>query len=287
MSNQRFRNFCFTLNNYTNEELKYIQELGLKEYRYIIVGQEIAPSTGTPHLQGFVIWNNAKSLKASIKKLPKRAHVEVCKGTPYENYMYCNKDGNVVWEHGDRPEKVGQGKRNDLLEIKNKIKNNINIKTLLEEDDIVNYQQLKYAEYLKKYYEVKRDWKTEVKWYYGATGTGKTKTAYEEMVEEAQNEDNIYFSMDTGKWWEGYDAQEYVIIDDMRADFLKYHQLLKLLDRYPYKVETKGSTRQFVAKKIIITSAYHPGEMYQTREDLGQLIRRIDIIKEFKENLTN
>ena len=95
-----------------------------------------------------------------------------------------------------------------MLEIKKKIKKNINIKTLLEEDDIVNYQQLKYAENLKKYYEVKRNWKTEVKWYYGATGTGKTKMAYEEMVEEAQDEDNIYFSMDTGKWWEGYGAQD-------------------------------------------------------------------------------
>ena len=286
MSNKRFRNFCFTLNNYTDEELKQLQKIRLKELKYIIVGQEIAPSTGTPHLQGFLIWNNAKSLSASIKKLPKRSHVEVCKGTPYENMNYCKKDDRVCWEVGDRPEKVGQGKRNDLLEIKKKIKKNIKIKTLLEDDDIINYQQLKYAETLKKYYEVNRHWKTEVKWYYGATGTGKTKTAYEEMVEEAQDEDNIYFSMDTGKWWEGYDAQEYVIIDDMRADFLKYHQLLKLLDRYPYKVETKGSTRQFIAKKVIITSAYHPKQMFQTREDLGQLIRRIDEIKEFKENLT-
>lgn len=283
MPEKRYRNFLFTLNNYTTEELKQLQELGLKEIKYIILGQEIAPTTGTPHLQGFLIWNNAKTKSATIKKLPRRTHVKIANGTPYENYVYCSKDGNVCWEIGDRPEKVGQGKRTDMLEIKKKIKKNINIKTLLEEDDIVNYQQLKYAENLKKYYEVKRNWKTEVKWYYGATGTGKTKMAYEEMVEEAQDEDNIYFSMDTGKWWEGYDAQEYVIIDDMRADFLKFHQLLKLLDRYPYKVETKGSTRQFIPKKIIITSAYHPSKMFRTREDLGQLIRRIDVIKEFKD----
>ena len=281
-STQRHRNYLFTLNNYTNEELKQLQEKGLKEVKYIILGAEIAPKTGTPHIQGFVIWRNAKTEKASRKCLP-RAHVEVCKGTPYENFLYCKKENNVVWELGDRPEKVGQGKRNDMQEIKKKVANNANIKQLLKDDDIMNYQQLKYAEYLKKYYEVKRTWKPDVKWYWGPTGTGKTKAAYEEFMEEAQDEDNVYFSMDTGKWWDGYDAQEYVVIDDMRGDFMKFHQLLKLLDRYPYKVETKGSTRQFVARKIIITSAQPPDKLFQTREDIGQLLRRIDKIKEFKD----
>jgi hypothetical protein len=277
----RSRNYCFTLNNYTIEELNELQEKGIKEVKYIIVGQEIAPETGTPHLQGFIIFRNAKTLKACIKSMPKRSHIEICKGTPYENYLYCKKEDNVCWELGDRPEKVGQGKRQDLLEIKKKIAQNVKIKEMLETDDISNYQQLKYAESLKKYYEKKRLHKPIVKWYYGKTGTGKTKTAYEEFSKEANDEDNIYFSMDTGKWWEGYDAQEYVIIDDMRGDFMKFHQLLKLLDRYPYKVETKGSTRQFLATNIIITSAYHPKRMFETREDIEQLLRRIDEIKIF------
>lgn len=275
----RSRNYCFTLNNYTNEELNELQKKELKQIKYIILGDEVAQS-GTPHLQGFIIFNNAKTLSSVIKNLPKRSHVEICKGTPYENYQYCSKQ-KVIYELGNRPEKVGQGKRQDLLEIKKKIANNEKIKNLLEMDDISNYQQLKYAESLKKYYEKKRLHKPNVKWFYGKTGTGKTKTAYEEFSKAANDEDNIYFSMDTGKWWEGYDAQEYVIIDDMRGDFMKFHQLLKLLDRYPYKVETKGSTRQFLATHIIITSAYHPEKMYENREDINQLLRRIDEIKMF------
>lgn len=278
---QRHRNYCFTLNNYTEEEITQLQEKELKDIKYLIVGQEIAPETGTPHLQGFVIWRNAKTMKASIKCLPKRAHIEICKGTPHDNYLYCKKEGNVIIELGDKPDKVGQGKRNDMLEIKKKVAQNVNIKQMLKDDDIQNHFQLKYAEQLKKYYEITRNWKPEVKWYWGATGTGKTKTAYEEVLEEAQDEDNVYFSMDTGKWWDGYDGQEYVIIDDMRGDFMKFHQLLKLLDRYPYKVETKGSTRQFIARKIIITSANPPDVMFETREDIQQLLRRIDEIKEF------
>ena len=167
------------------------------------------------------------------------------------------------------PEKVGQGERKDLLEIKKKVAQNIPIKQLLKDDDIKNYQHIKFAEHLKKYYEPKRNEKPIVEWYFGSTGTGKTMRAYERMADLAEDEDNIYTAMDTGKWWDGYDGQEYIIIDDMRGDFLKFHQLLKLLDRYAYRVETKGSTRQFLGKHIIITSPFPPDRLFQTREDIA------------------
>jgi len=88
--------------------------------------------------------------------------------------------------------------------------------------------------------------------------------------------------MDTGEWWEGYDAHEEVIIDDMRKDFLKFHHLLKLFDRYPYRVQFKGGSRQFLAKTIIVTTCYSPEEMFNNREDIQQLLRRINTIKQFK-----
>ena len=275
----RFRNYVFTLNNYTTEELSHLEKLKCK---YIIYGREIGEQ-GTPHLQGFVIWNNAKSFNATKKQLSQRAHIEVCKGTPYDNFVYCSKDGDFT-ERGERPERVGQGKRNDMIAIKKAIAQNIQIKKCLQNDLIHNYQQLRFAESLQKYYEKPRTFKTVVHWYWGLTGTGKTKTAYEELLEEADDPEEIYFSMDTGKWWEGYDGHKYVVIDDMRGDFLKCHQLLKLLDRYPYRVDNKGASRQFVAEKIIITSCYPPELIYQnTDEKIDQLIRRIDYIKEFKQ----
>ncbi len=271
----RSRNYCFTLNNYTTEELVVLEKLKCK---YIIYGREIGENQ-TPHLQGFVIFNSAKSFSAAKKSISPRCHIEEIKRTPYENFAYCSKDGDYT-ERGDRPEKVGQGKRNDMLEIKKKIAQNVQIKKLLKDDYIVNYQQLKYAESLCKYYEEPRDWKPTVKWYYGATGTGKTRAAFAHLL-KTYAMDDIYVAMDTAQWWDGYDGQPAVIIDDMRKDFMKFHLLLRLLDRYPYRIQTKGSTRQFVAKTIIITAPYEPDEMYNNREDINQLIRRIDEIKEF------
>lgn len=274
MSN-RTRNYSFTLNNYTNEEYETLAKIKCK---YIIIGKEVGEN-GTPHIQGFIIFNNAKSFNATKKQLGSRAHIEPSKGTPYSNFVYCSKDGDFV-ERGDRPEKVGQGNRVDLKEIKDKISQGQNIKKLLDDNMIVNYQQLKYAETLKKYYEGRRTYKPRVEWYYGETGSGKTKQAYKQF--EVEDPDKVYVAMDTGRWWDGYDGQEFIIIDDMRADFMKFNQLLKLLDRYAYRVETKGSTRQFLGKHIIITSPYHPADIYPNKhEDIQQLLRRIDSIKQF------
>lgn len=270
----RNRNYCFTINNYTDDHLDNLSKIKCK---YIIYGKETAPDTGTPHLQGFIIFHYAKSFNACKNVLPQGAHIEVCKGTPYSNFEYCCKAGNFI-ERGERPDRVGQGKRNDMKIIKKSVSESMKIKTMLEKDIIVNYQQLKYAEGLSKYYEQTRNWKPTVKWFWGPTGSGKTKSAYEESCME-YDENEIYFAMDTAQWFDGYDAQKVVIIDDMRKDFIKFHLLLKLLDRYPYRVQTKGSTRQFLAKLIIITAPYPPQEMYDNREDIQQLLRRIDEIR--------
>ena len=275
MSNQivsdRFRNYCFTINNYTLQDIDCLVKL---KYKYLIYGDEIS-KTGTSHLQGFIIWSHAKSFKATLKLLPERSHIEICKGSAYENFVYCSKTGKYT-EYGFRPQR--QGERKDMKQIKSLVSQNITMRTLLDQNVIMNYQQLAFAEKLSKYYEKVRTKKPEVIWYYGETGTGKSFRAYQ----EAKNDfgiDEVYFSMDTSMWFDGYDAHKCVIIDDMRKDFMKFHLLLKLLDAYPYRVQTKGSTRQFVAERIYITAPVHPAEMYFTREDVEQLLRRITKIE--------
>lgn len=270
----RAYSYVFTINNPTDDDIELCKNIDCK---YIVFGREIAPTTGTPHLQGYISFKHQKSFNVVRSKIFNlKAHIETAKGNAIQNRKYCTKDDDY-FEKGDIPK---QGKRTDIDNIKENIKSGKNIKYLLDNNYIVNNQQLKYSENLNKYYEKPRNWKPTVKWFYGRTGTGKTKQAYEELSGD-DNIDDLYVTLDNGKWWDGYDGQSNVIIDDMRSDFMKYHQLLKLLDRYQYKVEIKGGTRQFVAKNIIITSPFHPKDMYQTHEDKEQLLRRIDIIKEF------
>ena len=80
------------------------------------------------------------------------------------------------------------------------------------------------------------------------------------------------------KWWDGYSGQPFVIVDDYRRDLCTFSELLRLLDEYPYRVERKGSSCQFRATDIVITSPKHPRSTWEgrTSEEIGQLLRRIE-----------
>jgi predicted ATPase len=263
MTQTRSRTWCLTVNNYTDTDYSNLLDTICE---YVIVGKETGES-GTPHLQVYIYFKNAISFSSMKKKYP-TAHIEITKGTPQQAADYCKKDGQFQ-ENGQLPQ---SGKRTDLDEVRQLIKDGKGMKEIVNITS--SYQSVKMAEQILKYNEPTRKWKPKVLWFHGSTGTGKTKQAYEDLGEDC------YTCLSTGRWFDGYDAHENVLIDDMRKDFLKFHELLRLLDRYAMRIETKGGTRQFLAKNIIITSAYHPSILYETREDIQQLIRRIDEISE-------
>jgi len=116
-----------------------------------------------------------------------------------------------------------------------------------------------------------RTWMTECEWIYGPTGVGKTHYALQNY-----NPDHICI-------WHNYNytGQEVMVIDNFTKQF-KIEFLLKLVDKWPYMIKTRGRrTRtaevQFVAKKIIVTSIYHPREVYDSGFELDELCRRITI----------
>lgn len=83
------RNWTFTLNNYTQEDIKSICD---SKYQYIF--QEEKGSQGTPHLQGLLSSTNAISFN-SVKKLLPKAHIEVCKNK-IASIQYCQKNSTRV-----------------------------------------------------------------------------------------------------------------------------------------------------------------------------------------------
>lgn len=263
---ERFRRFCLTWNNYNEESLKVISNVN---WSYCIVGKEVGKS-GTPHYQIYMEFKNPKTFSSLIKNMQKKCHIEVAKGDADSNIRYCSKE-NKIFEEGT-PFK--QGQRNDLKAIKNKIAQKFTIRDMLDDDTIVNHQGLRTAEGLMKYIEPQRTVAPKVIWNYGPAGTGKSKWVYENYTE--------VFVPINFKWWEGYDGHKTVLLDDLRGDFCKYHEFLKLIDRYPYRVECKGASRQLLATTIVVTSPFHPEDIWCTLEDKTQLLRRIHKIVHFK-----
>jgi len=87
------KQWCFTINNYTELELKHLVDALDSDDKYII-GKEVGKE-GTPHLQGYICFKQKKRLTA-VKKINGRAHWEKCKGTQEDNIKYCSKDGNYI-----------------------------------------------------------------------------------------------------------------------------------------------------------------------------------------------
>ncbi len=256
----KHRSYCLTINNWTPVQLNDLKQ---EKYKYLLIGDEIAPTTGTPHLQVYISYPNPRSFNA-IKCSYPTAHIEVANGTPEQNQKYCSKD-KVLFEGGDLP---AQGRRSDIEVCKDIVQSTNSMREVV--NNATSIQGVRIAELWLKYNEPPRAHKPYVVWISGESGIGKSRHAYELAGEES------YTCMETGKWFEGYDGHENVIIDDIRKDFMKFAVFLRLLDRYAFRVECKGGSRQFLAKKIIITSIYRHEDLWNTREDIYQLTRRID-----------
>lgn len=106
------KNWCFTWNNYTEENEKSLQDW--EEVNYIIYGHEIAPSTGTKHLQGYIQFKAKHRITWIKKKLGDTIHLEIAKGSPASNEDYCSKDEHY-YERGII--KVKGSNKNELKEL--------------------------------------------------------------------------------------------------------------------------------------------------------------------------
>ena len=88
----RTRGWCFTLNNYTTEELINLDNI---QCQYIICGKEVGKQ-GTPHIQGYIHYDHAVRFAQVKKALGPRAHIEARKKTLAEAIEYCKKDDDYT-----------------------------------------------------------------------------------------------------------------------------------------------------------------------------------------------
>jgi len=102
----RAKSWCFTLNNYTDDEYdRVLAACRAVPFSRYIIGKEIGEQ-GTPHLQGFVSttteYHKFRPLEAArfrdvaIRDGKNAVSWRVAKGSIDDNRVYCSKDGDFV-----------------------------------------------------------------------------------------------------------------------------------------------------------------------------------------------
>lgn len=265
----RSRGWCWTINNPTFEDLLSIEELK-NHVQYYIYGNERGQDRETPHWQGFLYSDNKLSFQR-VKQLLPRAHLEPQRGTCNQAIEYCKKEGD--WnEWGEAPDFGGGRTQRDKW------------RRILELSKRGEWEQLE-LEYPGEYIRyggrlrslrvrsssvIQGDLQNE--WWYGSTGTGKSRRLWELYPN--------HFAKDINKWWCGYQDEDVVAIEEWSPNFEMLASKLKVwADRYPFNAEIKGGTLLKIRpKKIIVLSNYTIDQCFPNSADANPLKRRFKVV---------
>lgn len=269
----RAQAFTFTVNNYTGEDIEALSSI---DCAYIVYGKEVGDS-GTPHLQGYIRFKTQRTLSSVSKKI-KRAHLELARNC-VAAAEYCKKDGDV-YERGVPPMQkkeqaaaAGEGAKRKFEEIRD-------LAIAGKLDDIAkDYPGV----WLQRYSTLKKikmdhmkapEWleSTCGTWIVGPAGCGKTTKA-REMCPDA------YWKESDTHWWDGYQGEDDVVIDDFDKYMVKqaYH-LKRWADRQPFNAETKGGSAIIRPKRVVVTSQYAIEDIWVDDPTRDALNRRFEII---------
>lgn len=268
------RNWCFTINNPGDE-------FDLPSNVKMLLSNREVGATGTTHHQGYVEFNTSVAL-SHLRNWNRRGHFEIRKGTQEQAILYCCKDylndtGDVASLYDVTLEALegfgfvsaGLDKTQLLRDFlktlsSKKISKLTQLKLLIDE----GWTEKQIADYdfdtwcrshraLSQYRLMcvtPRNWEMEVIVIYGPTGTGKSKFCNETYP-------GCYWKQ-RGKWWDNYSHQDTVCLDEFYG-WLQWDVLLRLSDRYPLLVETKGGQIQFSSKTLVFTSNTEPSKWYK------------------------
>jgi len=208
-----------------------------------------------------------------LKKFDKRLHIEVVK-VNNGAHDYCMKDETRVdgpWEHGQRP--VSRSSKTDWAMVRK----------AAEAGDL---RAIPDAIYVQNYGNLSRIAKDHAKkgpilpedrgvWIYGPTRTGKSRHAHFYYPDA--------YDKDANKWWDGYQGEEYAILDDLdpaAAKLMGGARRIKVWgDRLAFCGEIKGGRMPIAnLKKFVITSNYTIEECFETQRDRDAIKARFAVI---------
>lgn len=263
-SQNRVKHVCFTHNNPVREDEERYRDLVPSLANYVVFGRETGDS-GTPHLQGFIKWDLAKTYR-EIHRLCPGAHVEGAR-SPVAAIKYCKKDGDFE-EYGTCPRGTTGANRPSFGEVGQYVREHGIAKARTKYWDFWCRSGRTLMQNVRMPGIDRLD--IECVWICGYPGVGKSYLAH-------QIYPNAYRKNPRTKWWHGYEYEGTCIMDDFAPEGIDLTYLLRWIDKYPCRIETKGGEMELYVRKFIITSNFVPEQVYPNHPQLSALKRRIQV----------
>ncbi len=255
MSDKKTRSWICTWNNPTKSFDEFWSDLSELNCTFLI-GQKEKGANGTEHYQFFCRFKNANRI-AFWKKYNKSIHAEFARDEQ-ASIDYCSKEDSRIegpWTFGQY--KVDQKKFQSVAILAKK--------TVFEMGSELNAPQFNQAiKAVQTFNLLTADSYTgprECFWLYGPTGVGKSR--YVKSFNP--------FMKACNKWWDGYQQQQEVLIDDLEKDSKFIGHFLKLWgDPYGHLTgEVKNGTIKLSFQRLWITSNYSIGEVFPPQSDIA------------------
>lgn len=256
---------------------------GGKGLRYIVCQQEVGHESGRLHWQGYLQCGQPTRASGvrTLLSCP-WAWVKPARGNAQQARAYCMKEDTRL--SGSEPHESGsiaveaQGKRNDLAAVASMVKDGKSLADIASEHAECF---MRYHSGIMKYMHVQRaaqmsslrrpDLQVIVIW--GPPGSGKSRWAWDTYPDLY----NLAVGSSQTVWWDGYEGQETVLIDDFQGG-IPFRLMLNYLDVYAIQAPVKGSMVWLSFKRIVITSNLFYADWYSKesqRRDMSALQRRI------------
>nr|QBX89286.1 replication associated protein [Apis mellifera virus-9]QBX89288.1 replication associated protein [Apis mellifera virus-9]QBX89290.1 replication associated protein [Apis mellifera virus-9] len=287
------RYFAFTINAIP-QDLTETPDLHFEpgKVRFARWQLERAPTTGSLHLQGFMQTKGSVGNSTAAKYVQEypTGHFSPCYAGLDANLAYCCKEDSRVSpfkQFGTMPQE-GSGARNDLKPFKDALKEKRSLASVLENEE-THETYIKYHRGIKDLFDiigipVRNEEPTTrqvvVEFYYGPSGTGKTRAA--------TSHPNFYKKPVGNSWFDNYNGQKVLVLDEFTG-WLTPAELLQYTDIYAVDVNVKGvSHKPAKWEKVIITSNdliedWYKAEVFQKhKEFLSAITRRITKYVYFK-----
>lgn len=257
------------------------------DLQYFVMQMEVAPVTGHVHGQGYFFFSKKKTF-AFVSKIFPGSHVEPAKGSPQQNITYCTKSetrkpDTVPYHFGTAPE---QGRRTDIRDAIDLVRGGGGRRELFESNPIIFFRYPTLVSITKilsatnyRQEALQRSQQAECILLYGPPGLGKSTLATK-LFPKA-------YHKPSGKWFDGYEGQREIILDDFTGADMCCGDFKRLVDVQPLSVEVKGGFVDVVSDFFVVTSNFFPEKWWSdevlSRHRVEAIERRITKVYYFIE----